>query len=186
MGKICCFTGHRPKKFSFRYNENHPDCRKLKNLLREEIEKAIQNGYDYFISGMALGVDMWAAEIVLELQEKYPHIRLEAAIPCANQERMWPSRSQQRYNQIKQKAQVLHFVSSEAYQRELMLKRDDYMVKKSDLLIAVYDGTPGGTGHTFKQAKKKPMNIVRINPKDFSVTYLSKEQLGKRRFFSKS
>lgn len=85
MSKICCFTGHRPSKFSFKYNEMHPDAIRIKVLLKEEIEKAIKDGYDYFISGMALGVDMWAAETVIELEKTYPNIKLEAAVPCANQ-----------------------------------------------------------------------------------------------------
>lgn len=49
MGKVCCYTGHRPKKFPFQYNERHPDCIKLKSFIKAETEKTIQRGYDLFV-----------------------------------------------------------------------------------------------------------------------------------------
>ena len=50
--------------------------------MQDQIVKLIENkGVTHFISGMALGVDIYAAEIVLNLKTKYPHITLESAIP---------------------------------------------------------------------------------------------------------
>lgn len=79
----CCFTGHRPQSLPFRFNENDERCIDLKRRLKDAIiEMITQNGVTHFISGMAIGVDMYAAEIVLELKETYPNISLEAAIPA--------------------------------------------------------------------------------------------------------
>ena len=55
----CCFTGHRPHKIGM-------DEETVKALLRKEIKQAIEDRFVTFISGMAHGVDLWAAEIVLE------------------------------------------------------------------------------------------------------------------------
>ena len=55
----CCFTGHRPEKLSLSENE-------VKHLLEKAIDNAIADGYVTFITGMAKGTDIWAAEIVLE------------------------------------------------------------------------------------------------------------------------
>lgn len=55
----CCFTGHRPEKLSLSENE-------VKPLLEKAIDNAIADGYVTFITGMAKGTDIWAAEIVLE------------------------------------------------------------------------------------------------------------------------
>jgi len=43
---------------------------------KEEIERRIKEGYTAFISGVALGVDTYAAEIVLELKTHYPYISM--------------------------------------------------------------------------------------------------------------
>lgn len=58
--KICAFTGHRPKSFSFGDNENHPDCIQLKQVLRNQIERLYFEGFTHFITGCAMGVDIWA------------------------------------------------------------------------------------------------------------------------------
>lgn len=65
----CCFTGHRPQSLPWKFNEQDERCLKMKEQLRNEIIKAIKNGYTTFISGMALGFDMICAEIVLELKK---------------------------------------------------------------------------------------------------------------------
>ena len=42
------------------------------NTLEAEIRKAVADGYKTFLYGEALGVDTWAAQIVLQLKEKLP------------------------------------------------------------------------------------------------------------------
>lgn len=168
--KICAFTGHRPVKLSFKYNESHPDCILLKLMLKVEIIKAIRDGYDYFISGMALGVDTFVAEIVLELKEIYPNIKLECAIPCAGHPNTWPLPAQERYYSILERADVVTNVSTESYKGYLMLRRDEYMTNKCSLLIAVFDGVDkGGTAHTINYAKEHKKDIIQINPFTFDV-----------------
>lgn len=170
--KICCFTGHRPSKFTFKYNEAHADCVRLKEMLKEQIVQAINEGYNYFISGGALGLDIWAAETCLELKKQYPHIMLEMAIPCDGQELTWPKESQKRYQKVLGEADVCYWVTREKFEDNpsVMLVRDVYMVNKSSLIIAMFDGSKGGTKHTFDYAKAMGINIWRINPKDFEIT----------------
>ena len=38
MFDVASFTGHRPDKFSFKYNEQHIDCIRLKSILINQIE----------------------------------------------------------------------------------------------------------------------------------------------------
>lgn len=67
--KKCAFTGHRPQSLPFGFNETDERCIALKQTLRAEIIKLIEDeGVTHFISGMAIGVDMYAAEIVLGLK----------------------------------------------------------------------------------------------------------------------
>lgn len=59
----CCFTGHRPEKLNV-----SPEvvCQKLKRA----IEDALDDGFVNYISGMSRGVDIWAAELVLEQKKR--------------------------------------------------------------------------------------------------------------------
>lgn len=59
------FTGHRPQKLPFGFDETDPRCVGFKRRLCNSIEMMILEGYTHFISGGALGMDMYAAEAVL-------------------------------------------------------------------------------------------------------------------------
>ena len=98
----CCFTGHRPQKLPWGYDEEWEDCIRLKIKLGCEIEKLRKKGVTTFISGMAIGVDMWAAQIVLDLKLAYPQdtIELFAAIPFEGQANKWSSDYRERYFNI--------------------------------------------------------------------------------------
>ena len=88
--KTCAFTGHRPQKLPFGLNEEDARCTALKEELRKQIINLIEDeNVTHFISGMALGVDLVAAEIVLDLKASYPGITLESAIPCETQAVKW-------------------------------------------------------------------------------------------------
>ena len=63
--KTCCFTGHRPQSLPFGFNENDARCDALKKALREQIIYLIEKeNVTHFISGMAIGIDMYAGEVV--------------------------------------------------------------------------------------------------------------------------
>lgn len=71
QGKTCAFTGHRPQSLPFGFDESDKRCTSLKSVMRDQIVALIENeGVTHFITGMALGVDMYAAEIVLDLKSK--------------------------------------------------------------------------------------------------------------------
>ena len=68
----CCFTGHRPEKLSISETEARP-------LLEKAIDTAIGNGFTTFITGMAQGIDIWAAEIVLQKRNHNAALHLQSA-----------------------------------------------------------------------------------------------------------
>ena len=111
---------------------------------------------------MALGTDLDFAETVLKLRNKYP-IKLECAIPCPNQTLKWNDKDKLRYDGILKRADEINLIS-ERYTPESMLNRNRYMVDKSELVIAVFNGIEqGGTWYTISYAKNKNKNIEIIN-----------------------
>ena len=161
-----CFTGHRPMGLPWGYNENSACCLAFKKDLYEILERAILNGYCYFISGLALGIDIICAEIVLELKKKYHYVILEGAIPCLNQDAKWNYQSKERYRKILEQCDV-KTVLSEVYTPTCMNDRNKYMVEQSDVIIAIWNGKPSGTGNTVQFAKEKGCKIKIINPERY-------------------
>ena len=121
------------------------------------LEKIItKDGYDYFISGGAIGVDTDFAEMVLHFKKLYPHITLEIAVPCENQDLKWNDTDKAKYQKILKCADVVT-VLSKKYNRFCMQKRNQYMVDKSDFAIAFWnpDTKKGGTYGTIKYIERK-------------------------------
>lgn len=163
----CCFTGHRPASYPFGYDESADGCRQLKATLHLHIRKAIGNGFSHFITGMAQGADLWAAEIVLFLKKEFPHITLEAAVPCPSQADKWGTAAKLRYKKVLASCDRVTVVSPR-YTPYCMHQRDRYMVERSTLCIAVWNGKDsGGTAYTVRYAKEKNLVVRIINPMEF-------------------
>jgi len=152
---IVAFTGHRPNKLGG-YRVPNRTSRWICFLL-EDILGGLRP--DHAISGMALGVDQWAAVICCSLK-----IPWTAAIPFAGQELAWPPESQREYNSLLKKAEKTFFVCEPGYAAWKMQKRNEWMVDNCDLLIAVWDGSPGGTGNCVQYAKSRGREIHQITP----------------------
>ena len=167
--KKCAFTGHRPQSLPFGFNEADERCIALKKKLRIEIIKQIEeNGVTHFITGMAIGVDMYAAEIVLGLKSSYEGIVLESAIPCETQAAKWTEEQRDHYYEIASKCDKETMIQR-PYTADCMHKRNRYMVDQADHIIAVWDGRPSGTGKTVQYAQRQGKPVTVINPKTLSV-----------------
>ena len=160
----CAFTGYRPQKMPFGYDESDPRCVEFKEKLRETIEALIGEGYAHFLSGGAQGMDQFAAEIVVELKEKYPWIKLEMVSPFDGQAAKWPVSSRLRLAYLYDAADIVTPVSHE-YTKGCMFQRNRYLVDHADLLLAAYDGQPGGTAMTCGYAEEMGVPVKRIMPK---------------------
>lgn len=159
-----CFTGHRPNKLK---GYDPKDNKELLWVLHVLVESFIKDGYTTFITGMALGVDMWAARVVLRLKRTYPNIKLLAAVPCLKHSCKWPRSSQKEYEEILSQVNEVFLVTKSEYTPQCMQTRNEFMVDNSDLVIAVWDGTPGGTGNCVRYAEQQGLEIFTINPKNF-------------------
>lgn len=160
-----CFTGHRPQKLPFGTDESAIGCQKLKKRLTQEIERLItEQGVTHFISGFALGTDIYCAEIVLKLKGKYPNIKLESAVPCETQAIKWRAADRERYYELLSKCDEETLLQT-SYTPGCMQRRNRYMVDKSQFVLAVWDGTPSGTGNTVRYAKEQGKKLLLIDPK---------------------
>lgn len=158
----CCFTGHRPDKLPWGTDERDPRCAALKASILRELEGLYLRGWRHFISGMARGADLYFAEAVLALKEKYPAVTLEGAVPCQSQANRWPPAEQARWRAILNACDVESLVQ-EHYDRFCMHRRDRYMVDHSSAILAVFDGTPGGTMYTLNYAMEQKLDILLLD-----------------------
>lgn len=161
--KTCCFTGHRPQKLPWGFNENDERYMATRQKVKQEIENACNNGYITFISGMALGFDIMCAEIVIELKKTYPQIKLQCALPCMTQDSVWKDTQKKRYHKVLEQADEI-WCENETYTANCMLERNEYMINNSSLCIALYDGKGGGTKQTIDYAESHGVKVIIVKP----------------------
>jgi len=155
---IITLTGHRPQKLGDEYNGVGPYSDWMRFVLRGLLE---QHEPSKVISGMALGADMIWAEVALNL-----NIPVIAAVPFRGQETIWPKKSKDRYFGILKQCEQTIMVSQGIYAAFKMQKRNEWMVKNCSFVVAIWDGSEGGTANCVKYAESKNKEVIIFNPKD--------------------
>ena len=161
--KRVAFTGYRPQKMPFGFDEQDERCVDFKKRLHDTIESFIWQGYQHFISGGALGMDMYAAEAVLDLKKQYPEIMLEMVSPFDTQAAKWAPEYRQRHDALFDKADIVT-ATGHAYSKSSIFARNRYLVDNADMLLAAYDGQPGGTEMTIRYARQMGIQVCCIPP----------------------
>ena len=127
----------------------------------KEICQAVADGLNVFITGMARGVDIWAAQIVLMLREEGYDVKLMCACPYDGFKRGWSRGWQKAYREILAAADFVKYVCS-GYSRACFQIRNEWMVNHSTRVIAVFNGEKSGTKNTIDYAMKVGVPVVRI------------------------
>ena len=157
-------TGHRPNKLGGYSDEAIQSLEHFAYYLLHQLRP------EKVISGMALGWDQSLALAAIQLE-----IPLIAAVPCKGQESQWPTPSQARYNVLLGHAERVEILA-DSYSQQAMQNRNKWMVDQlkdpSDYLLALWNGTSGGTGNCIKYAEIRKVHI--LNVWDHWQTFLQK------------
>lgn len=126
------------------------------------VKQLYTEGYRIFMSGMAEGFDMFAAEVVLALKDELPEIKLLCVIPFEGHISKVGSANRQRYNAICASADEVITLAPE-YHEKAYYERNDYLVDSADAMICYYSGKRrSGTGYTVTAALKKRIRTINI------------------------
>jgi len=152
-------TGHRPSKLGNEWD----GIGSVSDTIRFKLQQAInvfKRDFDpHLITGMALGVDMIFAELAIKNQ-----LDFTAAIPCHDQDKKWSAAQQARYFSILRNYLCTPVcIYDGPYIKGCMQQRNEWMVDLCDVLIAVWDGSPGGTANCVAYAQKKGKEILRMH-----------------------
>lgn len=181
--KSCAITGHRPVRFKWKYKENDTRCKRLKRRMQEQFTLLYEQGVRRFYVGGALGVDMWAGEILLRLKEQpeYGDIELVVTLPFARHDAGWDARSKSRLTFIINHSSETVTVGTTAEPAAVCYKRRNYyMIDHADCLLAVYDNDRSirsGTGMTVNYAQNRGLPITLIHPDTDAVSVLRQTSL---------
>lgn len=152
-------TGHRPDKLGGYDNFTNLSY----GLKFKMMDFFLDKGVTTLVSGMALGADQWAVEVALGLG-----IRISALIPCLNQDKMWPVQARLHYQdlleQIRKANGLIVYVSLQEYWKGCMHRRNLEIVSNSEEMLAVWDGSKGGTSDCVRIATREGLSVTVLNP----------------------
>lgn len=148
----CCFAGHRPEGILLSEAT-------AKDWLRYQIQQAIAANYTTFITGMGMGVDIWAAQIVIELRVANPSIHLIAVEPYPSFAAKWSEEWRSAYQEVITKADLVKRIS-QRYTPDAINNRLYWIVDHSSRLIAIYNGTKGYTGSFVNYAQAQGLETI--------------------------
>ena len=158
--RCACFTGHRPEKLTFSEES-------VRAWLREVITDEMEKGRTAFISGMSQGVDIWAAEEVLTIRKSGKAIRLISAGPYEGYEEDWSRDWAERYRRVMDQADLVTFLCPR-YRPGCFEYQNRWMVDRSSVVLAVYNGRDGGTKDAIDYARRAGVD-VRFFPLEANV-----------------
>lgn len=148
---IIAATGHRPDKLG-----GYSDAIAEK-LMRLAWGALLSERPEGVISGMALGWDTAVARAAIMLG-----IPLIAAVPFKGQEHQWPALAQYDYRKLLARAARVEIISLGDYSARAMQRRNEWMVDESNRLLALWDGSSGGTANCVAYAGRKDREVINL------------------------
>ena len=133
----------------------------LEQRLTCAIEHYYMLGKRVFLAGGAIGFDTIAAETVLYLRTVHPDMILLLALPCQQHFSRWSQADQAKYQNIKNSADRIVYVSEE-YFPGCMQKRNQYLIDHSDTCICYLNYCRGGTWNTVSYAYDLGRTIINL------------------------
>jgi len=151
--KTCCFIGDCLNNQLLKFEEHNPYYLELKAKVKEQTINLIEDlAVIHFISGMDIGVEQYAAEIVLDLKKIYPKITLEGVLPFETQASKWSEFQRDKYYSIMKRSDK-ETLFQYHYTDDCIKKHNQYIINKSKFVILVCNGVTNRVGKLISYAK---------------------------------
>lgn len=158
------------------FSDNHEGVYYIKKALQQRITSLINEGLEWVIISGQPGVEMWAAEVVFDLQLGYSDLKLAVLTPFLEQESRWKENVQEKYQEILLNADFVDSVSRKPYESPQQLRvKNQFLVQKSDAILLLYDEEKDGSPKYYLDAAKQKQEmdnsyeIFYITPYDLDV-----------------
>lgn len=149
-------TGHRPQSLQ----EYGGHTTSLHNTLVKFARKTLQDDRPkHMIVGMALGWDQAVAQACIDLD-----IPFTAAVPFVGQESTWLYSSRDRYKRLLTFASRVEIICDKDTipVPAAMQKRNEWMVDQSQAVMALWNGSFGGTHNCIRYADKRHVPVTNL------------------------
>lgn len=164
-------TGYKATELGI-FSQKHPGIEIIKKAIKKQLIALLDEGLEWIIVSGQWGVEIWAAEAVLELKKEHTSLRLAVITPFLEQEEKWNDQKKELYTSILKRADYVNSVTKSKYDGPWQFKeKDKFLLRNSDGLILIYDEENEGSPKYIKaQAEQLAMTtsytIYQINGYD--------------------
>ncbi|MBG9448894.1 hypothetical protein ABE67_06095 [Cytobacillus firmus] len=156
MTKVAVISGYKPFEVGI-FKNDAPAVSYIKTAIRKSLLSLLDDGLEWVIISGQLGAELWAAEVVYDLQiEGYEDLKLAVITPCLDQEASWKAANKEWYESILVQADFVDSVTKKPYESPLQFRlKNHFLVSKSDVLLLFYDmEKEGSPKYLYETAKK--------------------------------
>lgn len=157
MTKVAIISGYKPYEIGIFKNDD-PAVPIIKLAIKNQLLSLLDEGLEWVIISGQLGTELWAAEVVFDLQlEGFHDLQLAVITPFLNQEDTWKEANKEWYESILAQADYIDSVSRKPYEKPWQFRlKNQFFVEKSDVLLLFYDPEKEGSPkYLYEEAKRK-------------------------------
>lgn len=174
MVKRLVITGYKQHELGI-FDNKHPGIGIIKKALKRHLLELIEEGLEWVILSGQLGVETWAAELVMDLREEYAELKYAIITPFLDQHKNWNEEKQEKYEEILMMADFDSSITNKPYEGPWQFKeKNKFFIRNSDALLVVYDEEKEGSPKYIKElaeqyAENNEYRIITINSFDLQI-----------------
>jgi uncharacterized phage-like protein YoqJ len=155
LTKVLAVSGYKAFELGI-FQKDHPSVSYIKKAIKKELSPMIEDGLEWVLISGQLGIELWAAEVIFEMQLSYPDLKLAVITPFLDQEAKWNAQNQEWYESILAGADFIDSVSRKPYEKPWQFRlKNQFFIEKSDALLLVYDQEKEGSPkYLYEMAKQ--------------------------------
>ncbi|WP_127585462.1 DUF1273 domain-containing protein [Paenibacillus koleovorans] len=164
-------TGYRANELGI-FSMKHPGIPIIRKAIRRQLLVLLEEGLEWVVVSGQWGVELWAAEVALELKTEYPQLQLAVITPFLEQDEKWSEEKRGVYGSVLQRADFVSSVTKTKYDGTWQFaEKDKFLLRNTDGLLLVYDEENEGSPRFIRRqamqlAEKGSYRIVTINAYD--------------------
>ena len=148
-------TGYKHHELGI-FDDKHPGIRFIKKALEKRLVSFLEDGLEWVIVSGQLGIEMWTAEVVLDLKKEYTELKYAVITPFLEQEKNWNELKQEKYRMIVAKADFHTSLTKRPYEAPWQfIEKDKFFMRNSDGMLIVFDEDNDGSPKFIKKSAEK-------------------------------
>jgi uncharacterized phage-like protein YoqJ len=143
--KVLVISGYKPFELGI-FKNDHPSVFFIKSAIKKSLLPMVEEGLEWVLISGQLGVELWAAEVVFELQMEFPDLKLAVITPFLDQQASWKENNKEWYESVLAQADFIDSVTKKGYEKPWQFRlKNQFFIEKSEGLLLLYDQEKEGS-----------------------------------------